>query len=225
MTTESLAGLAARTAELPSLRIAEIVLQTGRFDELKNWYRAVLGRPWSVENEPAQTATIALEHGDGGKQVHASRVRSCFMIMDLESAAEPYGQLFALFQLPGIGSEPTHDPGLNHMQFKHCGLDALMARVELLLDAGLRPHRSANHGPITSFYYRDPDKNVVELCCNNFPSFAEWIAYFASPEFKRNPSGEDMHFEDFLMRYRQGLLTAEQTRHPVSAVGHQGDHQ
>ena len=206
--------LARRTAELPSLRIAEIVLQTSRFDELKVWYRAVLGRPWSVENEPRQDTAIAGEHGDGGKQVHASRVRSCFMIMDLDGAAAPYGQLFALFGLPNIGPSPTGDPGLNHMQFKHGGLEALMTRVELLLAAGLRPHRSANHGPITSFYYRDPDQNVVELCCNNFPTFAEWVAYFESAAFKRNPSGIDLDFDEYLARYRAGTPAADLLRLP-----------
>lgn len=141
-------ALAAQTAKLPSLRIAEIVLQTARFDEMKKWYVAVLGRIWSIENEPGKPTNITGEHGDGGKQVHASRVRSCFMVMDKEAEAKPYGQLFALFAIPGIGTAPTKDPGLNHMQFKHESMDALIGRVELLRDAGVVPHRSANHGPI-----------------------------------------------------------------------------
>lgn len=199
-----LAALAATTARLPSLRIAEIVLQTGQFQRLKDWYRAVLGRPWSVENEPRPATAIAGQHGDGGKQVHASRVRSCFMILDKEAAATPYGQLFALFEIGGLASEPGKDPGLNHMQFKHAGMPELIERVELLREAGLVPHRSANHGPITSFYYRDPDQNVVELCCNNFATFEEWIAYFDSDGFKANPSGIDLDFSEFLARYRSG---------------------
>jgi catechol 2,3-dioxygenase-like lactoylglutathione lyase family enzyme len=212
-TTTDFAALAGRTRQLPSLRIAEIVLQTGRFDELKTWYAAILGRPWSIENEP-RAATIAHEHGDGGKQVHASRVRSCFMILDKEQAAQPFGQLFALFAIDGIGSHPTGDPGLNHMQFKHGSMADLVRHVELLRDAGIVPHRSANHGPITSFYYRDPDQNVVELCCNNFETFEEWIAYFASPAFKANPSGADVDFASFLARFHSGIPLAELVRLP-----------
>lgn len=196
--------LAKATAHLPSLRIAEIVLQTGRYQAIKDWYRAVLGRPWSIENEPKPDVSIEGQHGDGGKQVHASRVRSSFMILDKEAAATPYGQLFAVFEIPGIGSVPGKDPGLNHMQFKHGGLDDLMERVVILRDAGVLPHRSANHGPITSFYYRDPDSNVVELCCNNFATFDEWQAYFDSAAFKRNPSGIDLDFHAYLARYQGG---------------------
>ena len=205
--------LARATAHLPALRIAEIVLQTSRYAEIKDWYRAVLGRPWSVENEPKPVA-IAGMHGDGGKQVHASRVRSSFMILDKEAAATPYGQLFAVFEIAGIASSPGKDPGLNHMQFKHGGMAELIARVEILRDAGVRPHRSANHGPITSFYYRDPDQNVVELCCNNFETFEAWQAYFDSEAFKRNPSGMDVDFDDFLARYRSGIALTDLVRLP-----------
>lgn len=213
-TTPDLDTLAQATAHLPSLRIAEIVLQTSRYQAIKDWYRAVLGRPWSVENEPKAALKIEGQHGDGGKQVHASRVRSSFMILDLDEAASPYGQLFAVFEIAGIGSGPTGDPGLNHMQFKHASLAGLIERVEILRNAGVRPHRSANHGPITSFYYRDPDHNVVELCCNNFDTFEAWQAYFESPGFKRNPSGIDLEFDAFLARYRSGIDTAELLRIP-----------
>ncbi len=201
--------IARATAALPSVRIAEVVLQTGRFEELKSWYPAVLGAPWSLENDPQKAAEIAGHHGDGGKQVHASRIRSCFMILDKDKEAVPYGQLFALFEIPGTGLELGKDPGLNHLQFKHASLADLVVRVEILRDAGLRPHRSANHGPVTSFYFRDPDKNVVELCCNNFPTFTEWLAYFDSPEFKSNPSGFDMDFDDFLREYHRGAAGNE----------------
>lgn len=213
--TSGLDALARATARLPSLRIAEIVLQTSRYQDIKDWYRAVLGRPWSVENEPKAALAIEGQHGDGGKQVHASRVRSSFMILDLDAAATPYGQLFAVFEIAGIGSEPTRDPGLNHMQFKHASLDSLIERVEILRDAGVVPHRSANHGPITSFYYRDPDRNVVELCCNNFATFEEWQAYFDSPGFKRNPSGIDVDFHAFLARFRSGVAPEELLRIPT----------
>ena len=213
--TATLAALADATAHLPSLRIAEIVLQTNQFQALKLWYAAVLGRPWTIENDPAKAATIAGEHGDGGKQVHASRVRSCFMILDKDAAATPYGQLFALFEIAGIGSEPTKDPGLNHMQFKHATMADLVTRIELLRDAGIEPHRCANHGPITSFYYRDPDRNVVELCCNNFETFDEWLAFFASPQFKANPSGIDIVMSEFLKRYHSGLTLEELARIPA----------
>jgi catechol 2,3-dioxygenase-like lactoylglutathione lyase family enzyme len=210
-----LSALASATSRLPSLRIAEIVLQTNQFAALKSWYSAVLGRAWDIENDPKRAAAIAGEHGDGGKQVHASRVRSCFMILDKDAAAAPYGQLFALFEIAGVGTEPTKDPGLNHMQFKHANMADLVTRIELLRDAGIVPHRSANHGPITSFYYRDPDRNVVELCSNNFETFDEWLAFFDSDQFKANPSGIDIDMAEFLGRYHSGLQLADLVRIPA----------
>jgi hypothetical protein len=106
----SYSDLAQKTAALPSVRIAEVVLQTARFDEQKRFYSAILGRAWSVENDPSAAAAIAGEHGDGGKQVHASRIRSCFMILDKDAAAVPCGQLFALFEIPGVTLEIGKDP-------------------------------------------------------------------------------------------------------------------
>ena len=54
-------------------------------------------------------------------------------------------------------------PGLDHVQFRHASLGALLDRYEILRDLGIKPHRTMNHGPSTSFYYRDPDGNGVEL--------------------------------------------------------------
>jgi catechol 2,3-dioxygenase-like lactoylglutathione lyase family enzyme len=202
--TDSIIDLAEKTAALPSVRIAEVVLQTARLDEMKSWYKAILGRPWTVENEPQPETAVTSAQGDGGKQVHASRVRSSFMVLDIDGEATPFGQILALFQLPGIGLEPHNDPGLNHLQFKHRGLAELVDRVAILERGGLRPHRTANHGPVMSFYYRDPDKNVVELCCNNFPNFASWLDFFESEQFKRNPSGKDLDFDEFIRRHVSG---------------------
>jgi hypothetical protein len=64
--------------------------------------------------------------GDGGKQVHASDVRCSFMFLD---RSLPYGRMFAIFEIPGVGAEPTIDPGLNHMQFKHIGVTDLIERA------------------------------------------------------------------------------------------------
>jgi hypothetical protein len=42
------------------------------------------------------------------------------------------------------------------------------------------PTRSANHGPFTSFYYRDPDGNRVELSVRNYAAEAETLALMQS---------------------------------------------
>ena len=192
-------ALAHATAALPGTWISEVVLQTGRFDALKAWYATVLGRPWYFENTPKGAALAELPPGE--KQVRAADVRACFMRME---PGFPYGATFALFELPGIAAAPTRDPGLNHMQFKCAQLDTLMRRVELLRDAGIHPQRCANHGPVLSFYFKDPDQNVVEFCCNNFATAEEMAAFTRSERFQANPSGLELDRDAFLARYRAG---------------------
>lgn len=202
------AALFERTKTLALPTISEIVLQTSQFALMRDWYRSVLGRDWVHEAGPSNTK-IQNEHGDGGKQVHASRVQACFMILDIEAPAEPPGQLFALFGMSGIRRSPTKDPGLNHLQFKHRSRSELLRRASMLRAAGVMSHRAANHGPVTSFYYKDPDQNVVELCANNFPTMAEFHAYLTSAAFKTNPSGYDFDFDAALEKFEAGLPLEE----------------
>ncbi|APD13567.1 VOC family protein [Pandoraea pulmonicola] len=198
---DALRALSGSTRSMPGVRIAEVVLQTSNYDALRSWYEAVLGREWSIVNTPSKDKEIQNKHGDGGKQVHASDVRSSFMFLD---RSLPYGQMFAIFEISSVGKMPTNDPGLNHMQFKHVNLEALIERVKALRDAGLHPHRSANHGPVTSFYFRDPDQNVVELCSNNYDTEEAFFGYFKTEAFRSNPSGIDIDRDAFIARYDSG---------------------
>jgi len=47
----------------------------------------------------------------------------------------------------------------------------------------------SNHGPGTSFYYRDPDGNKVELSSLNFSSRAEIRAFMATENSRTTPIG------------------------------------
>ncbi|TCW78795.1 hypothetical protein C5O80_31395 [Burkholderia sp. SRS-46] len=202
---EKIAGamgeLSSKTRIMPGVRIAEVVLQTSNYDALREWYEAVLGQEWSIVNTPSEHRNIRDKHGDGGKQVHASDVRSSFMFID---RSLPYGQMFAIFEIPSVGAVPTNDPGLNHMQFKHVNLAALIERVRALRDAGIDPHRSANHGPVTSFYFRDLDQNIVELCSNNYDTEESFFGYFRTEAYKNNPSGIDIDRDTFIARFDSG---------------------
>lgn len=195
-----LAELAARTAPLSPPRISELVLQTAQFDLMRSWFRAVLGLEWSIDNQGSLPGRRA-QFKDSPKQVRASDVRSCFMFLDRSMTQ---GQVLALFELPELGVGPSRDPGLNHVQFRDTNVPALFDRVELLLEHGIEAHRAANHGPMTSFYFCDPDKNVVELCANNFDSPERMFSFINSDAFKRNPSGVEIDVRAFIARYRSG---------------------
>jgi hypothetical protein len=91
------------------------------------------------------------------------------------------------------------------MQLRHAELDVLVTRLELLRDAGIHPHRSANHGPMTSVYFRDPDENIVELCIDNFDTPEAMNTFIQSAKFKSNPSGIDIDRNEFISRHRSGM--------------------
>ncbi|NYT69757.1 hypothetical protein [Pusillimonas noertemannii] len=206
-----LAALHEKTAGLPEIRISEVVLQTAQFERMTQWYEAVLGNSWSVINTPKDISVTQRATANGNKQVRASDVRSSFMFID---RSLPYGQLFAIFEIPFVGASPTTDPGLNHMQFKHVDIPALIERVKLLEEHEIVPHRCSNHGPITSFYFYDPDKNIVELCSNNFQTQEAFLGYFQSEAYRSNPSGIELDYKEFIARFDSGAPIEELVRIP-----------
>ena len=203
---DQLRRLKAATVGFPTPWIAEIVMQTNQYDIMKLWYEAVLGGTWITETNPNGAPAQGARDGAGGKQVFASDIRACFMRLPMP---HPYAMTFALFELTRLAHAPSDDPGINHMQLKLPDLEALISRIEVMRDHGLDPHRSANHGTITSFYFRDPDENIVELCMDNFATAEERITYMKSPAFQKNPSGVSLVRDDFISAYRGGAPRAE----------------
>ena len=60
-----------------------------------------------------------------------------------------------IFDVPGLRQPDPTVPGLHHFQIRFASIDDLFGRYEALASRGIVPVRSANHGPGTSFYYRD----------------------------------------------------------------------
>ena len=69
---------------------------------------------------------------------------------------------------------------MGHFQMQFGSIDDIFDRYEALAAHGIVPTRSANHGPFTSFYYRDPDGNRVELSVRNYAAEAETLALMQS---------------------------------------------
>lgn len=186
------------------LKISETILRTGRLDTMKAWYSTVLGvEPFFEHAPPPGTKPLDL-----GGQTRASDLRMCFFRLSLD---HPYVQTIGLFEESGTALEPAkRAPGLHHMQLMTSGLDELCDTFEGLKRNGLEPHRSADHGPMTSFYYRDPDGNNVEITAQNHASLEEMAAFMASDAFKANPSGTEIADPDaFVARHRaKAMATA-----------------
>jgi catechol 2,3-dioxygenase-like lactoylglutathione lyase family enzyme len=174
------------TQDLPELRITEVVLQTARWQEMKDWYSAFLGVEPYFETETM-----------------------CF-----RRVSNAHNQLFVLFHFPDLQERPDAVTGLNHVQFKTQTLAEALDRYERLKAVGIVPTRSANHGPGTSFYYRDPDGNTMEISGPNFATEAEYRAYVQSDAFRRNPRGIAIDPDAFVAQFRSGTPQEELVRIP-----------
>lgn len=182
------------TASIPSPRISEIVLRTSNFDAMQSWYQTVLSAEPSFEyRTPGGGA-----HSDT-KSLNFHRL--CFLRIFSEF---PYTQVLALFEIPDLQRPTGGTSGLHHMQFRQASLDEWADRYERLADVGITPAETYNHGPSMSCYYEDPDGNLAEFSGPNFTTDAEYRAFFASPEFARNPAGVAVEVEDFVKRLRAG---------------------
>ena len=187
-------------------KISETILKTGQMAAMKPWYVTVLGVDPFFEHVPDRSAAL----GDFGGQTRASDLHMCFFRL---SAAFPYTQVIGLFEEPGTSTAAAKGvAGLHHMQLMAQDLPELVAKYDSLAEAGLHPHRSANHGPFTSFYYRDPDGNNVELTTQNFPTFEAMNEFMRSPGFKANPSGLELDPQVFVSRFKSGESLEELVR-------------
>lgn len=191
------------SADLPPPRISEVVLKTSQFEVMRDWYQLVL------------SATLTFEYEvPGGGPLGDNRLENfhklCFLRLYVDY---PYTEVLALFEVPGL-TPSAAGTGLHHMQFRIASLDLLADRFECLAGFGIHPYRSDNHGPATSFYYEDPDGNLVELSCPNFPDEGDYKAFFASPAFAKNPSGIEIDAGKFISDLRAGVDQRELVRIP-----------
>ena len=156
--------------------LAHVVLKTPpeRVKTMLDWYKTVLEAEAMFETEAFGFVTYDDEH-----------------------------HRIAVLGLPGTKGHVDGLAGLHHVAFTYANLGDLMSTYERLRDLGIKPEFTINHGPTTSMYYFDPDKNQVELQVDNVPEerFAE---YFANGEFTENPLGVVFDAEDLLARYKAG---------------------
>jgi catechol-2,3-dioxygenase len=188
---------------LDQVHLSEIVLKTSRFEAMRNWYVDALGKEPFLERNPEQKG------GKDGKFLRASDVRLCFIRLHMQF---PHFEYLGIFEVPNLKSQGTSDAGLHHVQFRHSSLKALFERYERLKSGNVRPHRTANHGPGTSFYYFDPDGNNVEFSAPNFKTEVESLAFFESEGFRNNPSGIEIDADAYVDRFNSGVPQAELVR-------------
>jgi catechol 2,3-dioxygenase-like lactoylglutathione lyase family enzyme len=194
--TEPSRDVSERSRPAVSMQMIELVLKTGEFERLRDWYSLLLDSKPFLEREPDAVRRPV----DG--QERAADVRLAFF--SVFDPGFPYHQVLAIFGIDHIPATPALSPGMHHFQFRLHSLEALASQYERLAAHGVVPHRAANHGPGTSFYYRDPDGNIIEQSCANCETPEEQLALVSSAAFQRNPSGRELVAADFVARYRGG---------------------
>ena len=188
---------AAKTEGLSQVALSEIVLKTSRFHHMKAWYQVVFGMPPFFVTEKYENP--GFEGADGVTKVAFFRLRGTF----------PFNQIFAIFAVDGTGDKPGMDPGFHHGQLRHASLEDLFARFEALKECGILPEYTWNHGPGTSFYYKDPDGNMMELSAPNFDNENDYLAYFTTDSYRRNITGIEINADEYVGRFRAGTPKSE----------------
>ncbi|MFI6703016.1 VOC family protein [Streptomyces sp. NPDC050509] len=209
-TPQAEAGTGAGGTQAVALQLSELVLKTARYDDMAAFYAHVLGHGPFYERAPDPDAPPR----PVGMPERAVDVRLGFFRI----ADAPHSQVFALFGVEGLSETESSGPGLHHFQFGVSGLGDLISQHEHMASIGVRPHRAANHGQATSFYYRDPDRNIVEFSCPNFATGEEEAAFMSGPVFAANPSGLELDPDRFAARFRAGDSERELLRLDNRAV-------
>jgi catechol-2,3-dioxygenase len=184
------AKLAPSRGRIKPTKLAHIVRRTGRFDEMIRWYETVFG--------------AEVVHSDG---------MLAFLTYDDEH------HRFAIAQIPGLPDQAEMAAGTDHVAFTYADLGDLLYTYERLAAAGIEPYWSINHGPTTSFYYKDPDCNRVELQVDNFATAEECNRWMRSGDFSKNPIGVVFDPKSLVARYRAGEAVASLILRPSLPEG------
>lgn len=73
--------------------------------------------------------------------------------------------------------------GLSHAAFSYASLAECLFVYKRMKEIGVTPKYCVNHGTTTSFYYRDPDNNEMEIFVDNFDTLEEVVQYKLTTQF------------------------------------------
>lgn len=145
---------------MSNLKLAHVVLQSTRRDEMVAWYKRVLGSHVVFENEMLTFLTFDEEH-----------------------------HRIAIGAIPGLVERTPNTVGMAHVAFTFDDLDGLLDRYNELEAVGIKPLVPVQHGVTTSIYYEDPDGNTVEMQIDNFATAEGATEYMMGEEYSADPIG------------------------------------
>jgi catechol-2,3-dioxygenase len=156
-------------------KMAHVVLRTGQYEKMREFYKAFLGGQASYENDFISFITYDDEH-----------------------------HRIALIAVPGTGPKIRTSAGLEHIAFTYESLADLTLAYQQRKALGIEPVWCVNHGPTTSIYYQDPDGNQLETQVDNFDTVEEATAFMTGPFFGENAIGTDFDPEELIRRLHAG---------------------
>ena len=112
-----------------------------------------------------------------------------------------------LLTMPGYADDPEKDShtGLHHTAFEYASFADLMDSYARLRDRDITPEICLDHGMTISLYYRDPDRNLVELQADVFGAWQKSKAFMeTSAAFAENPIGVFFDPDKVLAAHRGG---------------------
>jgi catechol-2,3-dioxygenase len=118
----------------------------------------------------------------------------------------------ALLAMPGLTDDPHKraHTGIHHHAYEFETLADLLTTYSRLKARGVLPAVTLDHGMTLSFYYPDPDGNLLELQVDNFGDWAastEWMS--TSAQFAANPIGVQFDPDKLVEALAAGLSHAE----------------
>jgi len=121
-------------------------LKTTRKDEMIAWYQTVVG------------AQVLCHH-------------PAFTFLSNDAA----NHRIALMQVPGIVEDPDriHHDGMHHSAWEYTSFEELNDTYLRLRQEGILPVACVDHGCTLSYYYADPDGNLVELQVDGFGAWEQ----------------------------------------------------
>lgn len=170
---------------LPPAKLAHVVLRTGKFKEMVDFYKTFLGATASFENEFLSFLSYDYEH-----------------------------HRIAILARPGAKDRDPESAGLEHTAFTYNTLDDLVLAYSQRKALNILPVVCLNHGPTTSIYYSDPDGNQIETQVDNFETAEQATEFMMSEAFASNPIGIPFDPEDLIERLKSGESHASIKRRP-----------
>ena len=172
------------------MKLAHVVYQTRRYEEMLAWYQQVFEA--EVRHQDPAFAFVSFD-----EEHH----RMAFANLDVIK--------------PVAGPAASGEIGVNHVAYTFASAADLLHTYERLKAAGILPYWPIHHGVTLSLYYRDPDGNRMEFQVDALsPEAAN--AYMTSPAFAANAAGVGYDPDALLARWKAGASEAELLKAPTS---------